>query len=152
MKEAVQQLTAKAKGGKVTSYTYDLASFAQIQQFADAVKTNHQRIDVLINNAGVFESKKSLSKDGFELTWAVNVLAPFLLTALLKDLVTERIVNVSSISAGSRMDFDNLQQVSNTLCFAQPLNNHSSSTEDLAVLPDLCLHTTSVATSVCADT
>lgn len=120
MKEAVQHLAAKAKGGKVTSYTYDLASFAQIQQFADAVKTNHQRIDVLINNAGVFENKKSLSKDGFELTWAVNVLAPFLLTALLKDLVTERIVNVSSISAGSRMDFDNLQQVSKTLALPSP--------------------------------
>lgn len=51
------------------------------------------------------------TEDGFELSWAVNVMAPFLLTSLLLDNITERIVNVSSISAGSSIDFDNLQQV-----------------------------------------
>ena len=51
------------------------------------------------------------SEDGFELTWAVNVVAPFLLTALLFDNVKERIVNTSSISAGSSIDWGNLQQV-----------------------------------------
>ena len=65
----------------------------------------------MINNAGVFEERKSMSTDGFEMTWAINVLAPFLLTSLLKDIITTRVVNVSSISAGSRIDFDNLQQV-----------------------------------------
>lgn len=45
---------------------------------------------------------------------AVNVLAPFLLTALLLDRVTDRIINVSSVSAGSSIDFDNLQQVGGT--------------------------------------
>jgi len=51
-----------------------------------AVLQDHEHIDVLINNAGVFGgSKKELSADGFELTWAVNVLAPFLLTSLLLD-------------------------------------------------------------------
>ena len=108
--QKVQQELAR-QGGQISSYTCDLASLSQIRQFAEAVKANHKSIDVLINNAGVFETRKSLSEDGFELTWAVNVLAPFLLTALLKDIVTERIVNVSSISAGSRIDFDNLQQV-----------------------------------------
>lgn len=111
MQKTVDQLTSAAKGGKVTSYVYDLASFSQIRQFADAVKADYQSIDVLINNAGVYETKKSISEDGIELTWAVNVLAPFLLTSILKDIVTERIINVSSISAGSRIDFDNLQQV-----------------------------------------
>lgn len=120
MAKAVEQLTATAKGGKISSYTYDLASFAQIRQFADALKADFQHIDVLINNAGVFEQKKSASSDGFELTWAVNVLAPFLLTALLKDIITERIVNVSSISAGSKIDFDNLQQVSKYFAPAEP--------------------------------
>ena len=47
------------------------------------------------------------------MVWAVNVMAPFLLTSLLLDLVTDRIVNVSSISAGSSIDFSNLQQVHN---------------------------------------
>lgn len=51
------------------------------------------------------------SEEGFELTWAVNVMAPFLLTSLLLDTVKSRIVNVSSISSGSSLDFGNLQQV-----------------------------------------
>ncbi len=61
--------------------------------------------------AGIFPNRKGLSEDGYELTWAVNVLAPFLLTSLLLDEVKGRIVNVSSISAGSRIDFNNLNQV-----------------------------------------
>ncbi len=52
----------------------------------------------------------SKSKDGYELTWAVNVLAPYLLTSLVLPLVTDHIINVSSISASSTLDFDNLQQ------------------------------------------
>jgi NAD(P)-dependent dehydrogenase (short-subunit alcohol dehydrogenase family) len=48
--------------------------------------------------------------DGFEETWAVNVLAPYLLTGLLLPLLQDRVVNVSSISAGSSIDWDNLQQ------------------------------------------
>lgn len=52
-----------------------------------------------------------MTEDGFEQTWAVNVLAPFLLTSLLINSVKERIVNVSSVSAGSRIDFGNLNQV-----------------------------------------
>lgn len=50
------------------------------------------------------------TEDGFEQTWAVNVLAPYLLTACLASVVSERVVNVSSISAASNIDWDNLQQ------------------------------------------
>ena len=107
-----RDLDSIAKGNKISSYTYNLASFSQIRKFAEAIRANHNNIDVLINNAGVFETQRSLSEDGYEMTWAINVLAPFLLTSLLKDVVTDRIVNVSSISAGSSIDFDNLQQVS----------------------------------------
>lgn len=110
-KVAATQKSLESEGGSVSSYTCNLASLSQIKQFAEAVKADHNSIDVLINNAGVFESQRSLSEDGFEMTWAVNVLAPFLLTSLLKDIVTQRIVNVSSISASSSIDFDNLQQV-----------------------------------------
>lgn len=107
-----RDLDSIAKGGKMSSYTYNLASLSQIRKFAEAIKADHKNIDVLINNAGVFETQRSLSEDGYEMTWAINVLAPFLLTSLLKDVVTDRVVNVSSISAGSSIDFDNLQQVS----------------------------------------
>ena len=53
----------------------------------------------------------SKTAEGFERVWAVNVMAPFLLMSLLLDRVTDRIINVASISAGSSIDFSNLQQV-----------------------------------------
>ena len=52
-----------------------------------------------------------VTEDGFEETWAVNVLAPFVLNAMLLQRVQDRIINVSSISASGRLDFDNLNQV-----------------------------------------
>lgn len=108
------------KGGKISSYTCDLGSFSQIKKLTEDIKADFSSIDVLINNAGVFEQRKTMSEDGFEMTWAVNVLAPFLLTSLLKDIITERIINVSSISAGSTIDFDNLQQVPASLLINSP--------------------------------
>lgn len=51
-----------------------------------------------------------MSADGYEMTWAVNVLAPFLLTSLLWQHVEARIVNTASVSAANIMDMDNLQQ------------------------------------------
>lgn len=109
------------KGGKISSYTCDLGSFNQIRKLTEDIKADFSSINVLVNNAGVFEQRKKLSEEGFEMTWAINVLAPFLLTSLLKDIITERIVNVSSISASSTIDFDNLQQVTFqlmiTLCY-----------------------------------
>jgi NAD(P)-dependent dehydrogenase (short-subunit alcohol dehydrogenase family) len=68
------------------------------------------RLSTLVNNAGVYEQQPRASVDGLEMTWAVNVAAPFLLTSLLLDAVTDRIVTVASISAASSMDFTNLQQ------------------------------------------
>ena len=62
--------------------------------------------------AGVFANEMVTTGDGYELTWQVNVLAPYVLGALLVNAVKERMINVSSISAGSRIDFDNLNQVS----------------------------------------
>ncbi len=62
-------------------------------------------------HAGVFADRMVTTGDGYELTWQVNVLAPYVLGALLVNAVKERIINVSSISAGSRINFDNLNQV-----------------------------------------
>lgn len=78
-------------------------------------------------STGIFPEKKVLTEDGYEQTWGVNVLAPFLLTSLLIDSVKERIVNVSSISAGSRIDFDNLNQVKEHVSSSPPLTvQHAS--------------------------
>lgn len=78
----------------------DLASLAAVRRLADALLSRTERLDVLINNAGVFLNQRRDSADGFELTFAVNHLAPFALTTallpLLKASAPARIVTVSS--------------------------------------------------------
>jgi len=91
----------------------DLASLTQVRNLAEQVRKKHDRLDVLINNAGVYETRHGISEDGFEMTFAVNHLAPFLLTLLLLDLIKNsapsRIINVSSQVHASSIDLDNLQ-------------------------------------------
>lgn len=108
--DAAQSIRKASGNPDVHSFAADLSSMAQVRQLAEDVRAAHPQINVLSNNAGIFAERKQVSEDGFELTWAVNVMAPFLLTSLLLGDITERIVNVSSISAGSSLDFDNLQQ------------------------------------------
>ncbi|KAI3437668.1 hypothetical protein D9Q98_000118 [Chlorella vulgaris] len=112
VQQAVQQVqeAGAAAGGTARGFTEDLASLEGVRRLADRVVKDSPRIDVLINNAGVYEKGLRKSQDGFELTWAVNVAAPFLLTACLLPAVTDRVVNVASISAASSIDFGNLQQ------------------------------------------
>ena len=64
----------------------------QVRHLADDVKsvTGSCGLDVLINNAGIFADRMQKSPDGFEQTWAVNVLAPYLLSSLLLDTVRRR--------------------------------------------------------------
>ncbi|TLY06870.1 MAG: SDR family NAD(P)-dependent oxidoreductase, partial [Thaumarchaeota archaeon] len=74
----------------------------------------HQRLDILINNAGVFVAKRTTTADGIEYTLAVNHLAPFLLTSLLIDRIKasspSRIITTSSIAQkGAKIDFEDIQ-------------------------------------------
>jgi len=92
----------------------DLSSQRQVRQLAAEVQTRYHRLDVLINNAGVFTKQRELTEDGLELTFAVNHLAPFLLTNLLLDLLKRsapaRIITLSSVlHQRSLVDFNNLQ-------------------------------------------
>jgi NAD(P)-dependent dehydrogenase (short-subunit alcohol dehydrogenase family) len=91
----------------------DLSSQAAIRALAAEVRARFPRIDVLINNAGAIFARRELTVDGIEQTFAVNHLAPFLLTNLLLDQVQAapagRIVTVSSEIHSGKLDFDNLQ-------------------------------------------
>jgi NAD(P)-dependent dehydrogenase (short-subunit alcohol dehydrogenase family) len=92
----------------------DLSRQDDVRALASQVKDRFDRLDVLINNAGVDVGKRSVTADGLELTFAVNYLAPFLLTNLLLDMLEasapSRIVNVaSSAYRGAQIDFDDLQ-------------------------------------------
>lgn len=93
--------------------TADLASLADVRTLAHRLRGDLARLDVLINNAGVISRTRRVSRDGFELTFAVNHLAHFLLTTELLDRITEsapaRIVNVSSmVHYGATIEFDDL--------------------------------------------
>ncbi len=112
--EAVARITkAGGQGTKVEVLTADLASLAQVRQLAEEVLARFERIDVLVNNAGAFYVARQLSPDGIELTWAVNHLAPFLLTTLLLDRLQAsapaRIVTTSSAAhQGARIPWGDM--------------------------------------------
>ena len=91
-------ILALAPRADIRTMHCDLASVASIRASAQAVRRDFDRIDLLINNAGMVSMRHRVSADGFELTFATNHLGPFLLTQLLLDRMAEhgRIVTVSS--------------------------------------------------------
>jgi len=98
---------------QIEYFCADLSDFKQIRRMADDIRNKTDRLDILINNAGIFKKERNLTADGIEMTFAVNHLAYFLLTGLLLDLLKDstpaRIVNVSSMAHSSQIDFENLQ-------------------------------------------
>jgi len=110
---AARTIEAAAGGASVDVLSADLASQASVRQLAIDAQARYSRIQVLINNAGAIYARRQLSPDGIELTWAVNHLAPFLLTALLLPRLTAstpaRIVTTSSDAhQGAQIPFDDL--------------------------------------------
>src|SRR5918998_1118260 len=106
--EEIRGETGNEKGG---SYLTDLSSLREVRGLAERVLAEQDRLDVLVNNAGVIVGERKESEDGFELTFAVNYLAHFLLTSLLlpllRDSAPARIVNVAS-AGQSPVDFDDV--------------------------------------------
>ncbi|RWC93932.1 MAG: SDR family oxidoreductase [Mesorhizobium sp.] len=105
----------EAAGGKAELLVADLSSLAEVRRLAEAVRARTNRLDILINNAGIGTageaSKRQVSADGYELRFAVNYLAGFLLTSellpRLRASAPARIVNVAS--AGQQaIDFDDV--------------------------------------------
>ncbi|MBD1575282.1 MULTISPECIES: SDR family NAD(P)-dependent oxidoreductase [Vibrio] len=95
VKETLTTLSSKAI---VEGYAADLSSLADVEAFAAAVKKDHERLDVLINNAGVYIVPTVTTKDNLDVRFVVNTIAPYLLTKSLLSLfdTTGRIVNLSS--------------------------------------------------------
>ena len=87
-------------GARVETFQADFSSLAEVRRLARDVKERFPSLSVLVNNAGVWHKDRTLSKDGYEDTFAVNHLAHFLLTTELEDLLVagapSRVVNVSS--------------------------------------------------------
>ncbi len=97
LEEAEKTLSALPGDGRVESYVADLALMADVEALATAVAEKHNRLDVLINNAGIY-APGSITRDGLDVRFAVNTIAPYVLTRRLLPLLgpTGRVVNVSS--------------------------------------------------------
>lgn len=115
-KAAADLLAERAPGADVEIQELDLTSLESVRAAADELKSKHDGIDLLINNAGVMMTPKSTTKDGFELQFGTNHLGHFAFTGLLLDRVLatpgSRIVTVSSVGhrfARNGIRFDDLQ-------------------------------------------
>jgi retinol dehydrogenase 14 len=92
----------------------DMSSMESVRQLANAFKARHEKLHLLVNNAGVYLTRRTTTADGLESTFATNHLGPFLLTNLLLDILKasapSRIVNVTSDAHnGAKINFDDLQ-------------------------------------------
>jgi NAD(P)-dependent dehydrogenase (short-subunit alcohol dehydrogenase family) len=111
---ARDEICATTGNPRVDFVAADLSSQRQVRQMAAEIVARYDGLHVLINNAGLILRQRQLSEDGVEMSFAVNHLAPFLLTHLLLDLLKKnapaRIVNVSStVHYDAPLKFDNLQ-------------------------------------------
>ena len=102
---------AAGEVGVADAYVADLSSLDQVRRLAEEVRRGREALDVLVNNAGVVVPERQESADGYELGFAVNYLAGFLLTGevlgLLRDSAPGRLVNVASIGQ-QPIDFDDV--------------------------------------------
>jgi retinol dehydrogenase-14 len=105
----------RAAGGEVDVFTADVSAQREVRRLAEQVLAAYPRLDVLVDNVGGFWATRHVTADGLERTFAINHLAPFLLTNLLLDrLVASAPARVVTVSSGAqamgRINFDDLQQ------------------------------------------
>ena len=114
-KAAAARITAATPGADVTVQRLDLSSLDSVRTAADELRSRHDAIDLLINNAGVMWTPRATTADGFELQFGTNHLGHFALTGLLLDrllpVAGSRVVTISSVGhrIRARIHFDDLQ-------------------------------------------
>ena len=111
---ALAEVKEKSNNDHVSLQIADLSSQVEVRKLAENFKSQHSALHVLINNAGIVPRKREVTVDGLETQFAVNYLAPFLLTNLLLDMLKSsapaRVVTVASdMHRGATIDFDDLQ-------------------------------------------
>ena len=115
LEESLGEIRAATGNDRVRAYLADFASLGEVRRLAQALERDCERLDVLVNNAGIGGGprggRRETSADGHELRFAVNYLAPFLLTNLLLPLLRRsapsRVVNVASVGQAP-IDFDDV--------------------------------------------
>ncbi len=112
-KNAKEKIEAEVSGAKLELMELDLASLDSVKSFVEKFSDKHDKLDILINNAGVMALPQGKTKDGFEKQFGINHLGHFALTGLLMDKLEAseagRVVNVASKAAESgQVNFDDL--------------------------------------------
>ncbi|WP_261886813.1 SDR family NAD(P)-dependent oxidoreductase [Vibrio pomeroyi] len=107
--KVVTALSRLSKNAIIESYIADLSTLSDVDKLATQIKNNHKRLDILINNAGVYKVSDVTTPDNLDVRFVVNTIAPYLLTQKLLPLfdATGRIVNLSSAAQAS-VDLDAL--------------------------------------------
>jgi len=110
---AAKDIEAESGNPAVDVFVADLSSQSEVRRMADEVLSAYPRLDVLVNNVGGFWAHRRLTSDGLEHTFALNHLAPFLLTTLLLErLINSAPARVVTVSSGAqsmgKIDFDDL--------------------------------------------
>ena len=113
--QAMRDIRASVPDAKLEVLECDLASQSSIRDAAGRFMAFHDRLDILVNAAGVFVKDRKLTADGIELTFATNYLAYFLLTRellpLLQQSAPARVVNLASKYGRAKIDFEDLQKL-----------------------------------------
>jgi len=159
---ALNEVKRKSGNNSLDLLVADLSSQAAIRSLADEYRSKYQHLHVLVNNAGVYYTKRHVTVDGLEAMFTVNYLARFLLTNLLLDIIKKsapaRIINVAgAYHAKGKINFDDLQ---GEKAFDGQRANHQSKLADVLFTYELarrlegtgvtvnCLHPGMVATSL----
>lgn len=111
--KALEEIKEMANSEKIELYIADLADQRSIRSMVERFKKSHDKLHVLINNAGVMLSKRTTTPEGYESTFAINHLGHFLLTNLVLDMLkassSARIINVSSSAHKfAKLNFDDI--------------------------------------------
>ena len=98
LKEAEKAIITITGGDSIESYVADLSCMSDVEELAKAVNEKHDRLDVLINNAGIYKTSDPITQEGLDVRFAVNTIAPYLLTQRLLSLLgsSSRVINLSS--------------------------------------------------------
>ncbi|KAJ8967909.1 hypothetical protein NQ317_018829 [Molorchus minor] len=101
-RKAAEQIKKQTPGARVVIKLLDLSDFSVIRDFVDQIKNEYDKIDILINNAGIISHPNRKTVDGNELTFLTNYLGPFLLTHLLLPVLSKsdngRVINISALA------------------------------------------------------
>ncbi len=126
--EALGALRRRGLGASLRIGVCDLSDLGSVRRFADEFRAASERLDVLVNNAGVLTASREVSADGIELTFAVNVVAPFLLTNLL----LPRLIGGAGAGAGAATAREGF-------CVATTQNPSLAAGVDPSLAPDAAL-------------